>query len=223
MTIPALSASPGKAVPPRPPKVRLRAAAALLEPAILRRALVSAFIKLDPRTMIHIPVMFVVEIGSVITTVEFIDKPSLFVGLVTFWLWATVLFANFAEAVAEGRGKAQADTLRKARKDTVAHRLRFDGTLENIPSTQLKVGDRCVVSANQVIPGDGDVIEGIAVVDESAITGESAPVIRESGGDRSAVTGGTIVLSDQITVEITSSPGQTFLDRMIALVEGAAR
>jgi potassium-transporting ATPase ATP-binding subunit len=167
--------------------------------------------------------MFVVEIGSVITTIEFIDRPSLFVGLVTLWLWATVLFANFAEAVAEGRGKAQADTLRQARKDTVAQRLTAGGTIETVPSTQLKVGDRVVVSATQVIPGDGDVIEGIAVVDESAITGESAPVIRESGGDRSAVTGGTVVLSDQITVEITSSPGETFLDRMIALVEGASR
>jgi len=223
MTTPALSASPGNALTPRPPKVRFRAAAALLEPVILRRAAVAAVRKLDPRVMIHIPVMFVVEIGSVITTVEFIDRPSLFVGLVTLWLWATVLFANFAEAVAEGRGKAQADTLRKARKDTVAHRLTASGTLEPVPSTQLRAGDRCVVSANQVIPGDGDVIEGIAVVDESAITGESAPVIRESGGDRSAVTGGTIVLSDQITVEITSSPGETFLDRMIALVEGASR
>ena len=190
---------------------------------ILRRAAVAAVRKLDPRVMIRIPVMFVVEIGSVITTIEFIDRPSLFVGLVTLWLWATVLFANFAEAVAEGRGKAQADTLRQARKDTVAQRLTADGTLETVPSTQLKAGDRCVVSANQVIPGDGDVIDGIAVVDESAITGESAPVIRESGGDRSAVTGGTIVLSDQITVEITSSPGETFLDRMIALVEGASR
>jgi potassium-transporting ATPase ATP-binding subunit len=190
---------------------------------ILRRAAVAAVRKLDPRVMIRIPVMFVVEIGSVITTIEFIDQPSLFVGLVTLWLWATVLFANFAEAVAEGRGKAQADTLRRARKDTVAQRLTADGTLETVPSTQLKAGDRCVVSANQVIPGDGDVIDGIAVVDESAITGESAPVIRESGGDRSAVTGGTIVLSDQITVEITSSPGETFLDRMIALVEGASR
>jgi K+-transporting ATPase ATPase B chain len=223
MTTPALSASPGNALTPRPPKVRFRAAAALFEPAILRRAAVAAVKKLDPRVMIHIPVMFVVEIGSVITTIEFIDRPSLFVGLVTLWLWATVLFANFAEAVAEGRGKAQADTLRKARKDTVAHRLTASGTLEPVPSTQLRAGDRCVVSANQVIPGDGDVIEGIAVVDESAITGESAPVIRESGGDRSAVTGGTIVLSDQITVEITSSPGETFLDRMIALVEGASR
>jgi K+-transporting ATPase ATPase B chain len=223
MTTPALSASPGNALTPRPPKVRFRAAAALFEPVILRRAAVAAVRKLDPRVMIHIPVMFVVEIGSVITTIEFIDRPSLFVGLVTLWLWATVLFANFAEAVAEGRGKAQADTLRRARKDTVAHRLTAAGTLETVPSTQLKAGDRCVVSANEVIPGDGDVIEGIAVVDESAITGESAPVIRESGGDRSAVTGGTIVLSDQITVEITSSPGETFLDRMIALVEGASR
>src|ERR1700742_3962487 len=223
MTSPALSPSREDAVTPRPPKVRFRGAAALFEPAILRRAAVGAVRKLDPRMMIHIPVMFVVEIGSVITTVEFIVRPSLFVGLVTLWLWATVLFANFAEAVAEGRGKAQADTLRRARKDTVAQRLTADGTLETVPSTQLKAGARCVVSANQVIPGDGDVIDGIAVVDESAITGESAPVIRESGGDRSAVTGGTIVLSDQITVEITSSPGETFLDRMIALVEGAAR
>ena len=223
MTTPALSASPGNALTPRPPKVRFRAAAALFDPAILRRAAVAAVRKLDPRVMVRIPVMFVVEIGSVITTIEFIDRPSLFVGLVTLWLWATVLFANFAEAVAEGRGKAQADALRQARKDTVAQRLTSDGTLETVPSTQLKAGDRCVVSANQVIPGDGDVIEGIAVVDESAITGESAPVIRESGGDRSAVTGGTIVLSDQITVEITSSPGETFLDRMIALVEGASR
>jgi K+-transporting ATPase ATPase B chain len=223
MTTPALSASRDSAQPPRPPKVRFRGAAALFEPVILRRAAAAAVRKLDPRVMIHIPVMFVVEIGSVITTVEFIDRPGLFVGLVTLWLWATVLFANFAEAVAEGRGKAQADTLRRARKDTVAHRLSASGTIETVPSTQLKAGDRCVVSANQVIPGDGDVIEGIAVVDESAITGESAPVIRESGGDRSAVTGGTIVLSDQITVEITSSPGETFLDRMIALVEGASR
>ena len=174
MTTPALSASPDKTVAPRSPKVRFRAAAALFEPTILRRAAVASVKKLDPRLMIHIPVMFVVEIGSVITTIEFIDRPSLFVGLVTLWLWATVLFANFAEAVAEGRGKAQADTLRNARKDTVAHRLAFDGTIETVPSTQLKAGDRCVVSANQVIPGDGDVIEGIAVVDESAITGESA-------------------------------------------------
>jgi potassium-transporting ATPase ATP-binding subunit len=220
VTAPALSARPEE---DRPPKVRIRSAAALFEPAILRRAAVAAFVKLDPRVMVRIPVMFVVEIGSVITTVDFFARPDLFVGLVALWLWATVLFANFAEAVAEGRGKAQADTLRKARKDTVARRLSYDGTIEEVPSAQLKAGDRCIVTANQVIPGDGDVIEGIAVVDESAITGESAPVIRESGGDRSAVTGGTIVLSDQITVQITSSPGETFLDRMIALVEGASR
>jgi K+-transporting ATPase ATPase B chain len=207
----------------RPPKVRTRPAAALLEPAILRRAVFQAFVKLDPRVMAHIPVMFVVEIGSVITTVEFIGNPGLFVGLVTSWLWATVLFANFAEAVAEGRGKAQADTLRKSRRETVAHRLEDDGAIGTVPSTELKVGDRCVVTANQVIPGDGDVIEGIAVVDESAITGESAPVLRESGGDRSAVTGGTIVLSDRIVVQITSNPGESFLDRMISLVEGASR
>ncbi|HMD93726.1 MAG TPA: potassium-transporting ATPase subunit KdpB [Trebonia sp.] len=220
MTTSALPTIPDET---RPPKVRTRPAAALLEPGILGRAIKQAVIKLDPRVMIHIPVMFVVEIGSVITTVEFIASPSLFVGLVTLWLWATVLFANFAEAVAEGRGNAQADTLRKSRKDAVAHRLKPDGALEDVPSAQLKVGDRCVVTASQTIPGDGDVIEGIAVVDESAITGESAPVVRESGGDRSAVTGGTIVLSDRIVVQITSSPGETFLDRMIALVEGASR
>src|SRR6202046_1646254 len=143
MTTPALSASPGDALTPRPPKVRFRAAAGRLEAVILRRAAVAAVRKLDPRVMIRIPVMFVVEIGSVITTIEFIDQPSLFVGLVTLWLWATVLFANFAEAVAEGRGKAQADTLRRARKDTVAQRLTADGTLETVPSTQLTAGDSC--------------------------------------------------------------------------------
>ena len=207
----------------RPPKVRIRPAAALLEPAILRSAIAAAFVKLNPRVMIRIPVMFLVEVGSVITTVEFADRPTLFVGLVAAWLWATVLFANFAEAVAEGRGKAQADTLRQTRRETVAHRVRQDGSTEIVPSTQLRVGDRCVVAAGEIIPGDGDVIDGIAIVDESAITGESAPVIRESGGDRSAVTGGTVVLSDRIVVQITSSPGETFLDRMIALVEGASR
>jgi potassium-transporting ATPase ATP-binding subunit len=202
---------------------RNRRDAVLFEPAMARRAVVQAFVKLDPRVMIRIPVMFLVEIGSVITTIDFIGRPSLFVGLVAAWLWATVLFANFAEAVAEGRGKAQADTLRNSRRETVAYRLTGDGTIEVVPSTGLAVGDRCVVTANQVIPGDGDVVEGIAVVDESAITGESAPVIRESGGDRSAVTGGTVVLSDRIVVQITSKPGETFLDRMIALVEGASR
>jgi potassium-transporting ATPase ATP-binding subunit len=207
----------------RPPVARNRRAAVLFEPAMARRAVVQAFVKLDPRVMIRIPVMFLVEIGSVITTIDFIGRPSLFVGLVAAWLWATVLFANFAEAVAEDRGKAQADTLRNSRRETVAYRLTADGTTEVVSSTGLAVGDRCVVAANQVIPGDGDVIEGIAVVDESAITGESAPVIRESGGDRSAVTGGTVVLSDRIVVQITSKPGETFLDRMIALVEGANR
>jgi potassium-transporting ATPase ATP-binding subunit len=220
MTTSALPALPDER---RPPKARNRPGAALFEPAILRRAVFQAFVKLDPRFMVHIPVMFVVEIGSVITTIEFFGNPSLFVGLVTIWLWATVLFANFAEAVAEGRGKAQADTLRRSRRETVAHRLTADGAIEAVPSTALAVGDRCVVVANQVIPGDGDVIEGIAVVDESAITGESAPVLRESGGDRSAVTGGTLVLSDRIVVRITSNPGESFLDRMISLVEGASR
>jgi K+-transporting ATPase ATPase B chain len=159
----------------------------------------------------------------VITTVEFFSRPDVFVGLVTLWLWATVLFANFAEAVAEGRGKAQADTLRRGRRETMAQLLGPDGTIQEIPAAQLRAGNLTVVTAGQVIPGDGDVVEGMAVVDESAITGESAPVIRESGGDRSAVTGGTIVLSDRIVVQVTSNPGETFLDRMIALVEGASR
>jgi potassium-transporting ATPase ATP-binding subunit len=189
----------------------------------VRRALGEAFVKLDPRTMVRNPVMFTVEIGSVITTVEFFGRPDLFVGLVAAWLWATVLFANFAEAVAEGRGKAQADTLRRSRKETLAHLLQPDGTTREIPSAELRAGNLVVVAAGQVIPGDGDVVEGMAVVDESAITGESAPVIRESGGDRSAVTGGTVVLSDRVVVQITSDPGETFLDRMIALVEGASR
>ncbi|MGD0379542.1 MAG: potassium-transporting ATPase subunit KdpB [Acidimicrobiales bacterium] len=195
----------------------------MLDPAIMRRAVGEAFVKLDPRHMIRNPVMFVVEIGSIITTVQFITGPTVFVGSITLWLWATVLFANFAEAVAEGRGKAQADTLRRTRQQTMAFIVRPDGTTEEIPSANLQVGDHCVVHAGQVIPGDGDVIEGISTVDESAITGESAPVIRESGGDRCAVTGGTRVLSDRIVVQITSKPGETFLDRMIALVEGASR
>ncbi|HXX90727.1 MAG TPA: potassium-transporting ATPase subunit KdpB [Acidimicrobiales bacterium] len=221
--------TPGGAVvtapPPesRPPKVRTRPAASLVDPAILRRAVVEAFVKLDPRNMIRNPVMFVVEIGSVVTTIAFFGRPSVFVGSITLWLWATVLFANFAEAVAEGRGKAQADTLRRTRQQTMAHVLAPDGTTSTVASTDLQVGDLCVVEAGEVIPGDGDVVEGIATVDESAITGESAPVIRESGGDRCAVTGGTRVLSDRIVVEITSKPGETFLDRMISLVEGASR
>ncbi len=219
-------AGPTATAPPpetRPPKVRTRPASSLFEPSIMRRAVGEAFIKLDPRKMVRNPVMFTVEIGSVVTTIEFIGRPNLFVGLVTLWLWATVLFANFAEAVAEGRGKAQADTLRRSRKETLAHLLQPDGTTQQIPSTELRAGNLVVVTSGQVIPGDGDVVEGVAVVDESAITGESAPVIRESGGDRSAVTGGTVVLSDRIVVQITSNPGETFLDRMIALVEGASR
>jgi potassium-transporting ATPase ATP-binding subunit len=214
----------------RPPKVRTRAATSMFDPAIMRRAVGDSFVKLDPRQMARNPVMFVVEICSVLTTILFFQKlpsaksaDSVFVGLVAAWLWFTVLFANFAEAVAEGRGKAQADTLRKTRSETVARVRLPDGSLVTKASSELTIGDECVVPAGELIPGDGDVIEGIASVDESAITGESAPVIRESGGDRSAVTGGTRVLSDQIVVRISSKPGETFLDRMIALVEGAER
>jgi K+-transporting ATPase ATPase B chain len=202
----------------------------LVEPQILWRAIVDSFIKLNPRTLMRNPVMFVVGVGSVLTTFIFFrdlgsssTNENVFAGLVALFLWFTVLFANFAEAVAEGRGKAQAETLRKTRSETLAHRRRPDGTVEDVPSTSLDVGDECVVDAGEVIPSDGDVIEGIASVDESAITGESAPVIRESGGDRSAVTGGTRVLSDQIVVRITVHPGETFLDRMISLVEGSER
>ena len=176
------------------------------------------------------PVMFIVEIGSVFVTILWLrdigdadGDENVFAGLVAAWLWFTVLFANFAEAMAEGRGKAQAATLRQARSETMAHRRNADGTTTDVASSQLGVGDVCVVSAGEMIPSDGEVIEGIASVDESAITGESAPVIRESGGDRSAVTGGTRVLSDQIVVRITARAGETFLDRMIALVEGASR
>jgi len=180
--------------------------------------------------MIRNPVMFVVEVGSVLTTILFFRdlgsstaNENVFAGMVSLWLWFTVLFANFAEAMAEGRGKAQAATLRKTRAETMANVRQPDGSLVQKASTALQIGDLCVVVAGEVIPGDGDVVEGLATVDESAITGESAPVIRESGGDRSAVTGGTRVLSDEITVKITSRPGETFLDRMIALVEGASR
>ncbi len=197
----------------------------LWDAKIIRRALADALVKLDPRTMMKNPVMFVVEVGSVVTTVLlFGPKQSFAFNLqITLWLWFTVLFANFAEAMAEGRGKAQADTLRKARSETVARRLLSNGTVESVPSAQLRSNDVVLVAASELIPGDGEVIEGVASVDESAITGESAPVIREAGGDRSAVTGGTRVLSDQIKVRITSNPGETFLDRMIALVEGAER
>ncbi len=198
---------------------------AIWEWKIVRRAVVDALLKLNPRKMMGNPVMFVVEIGSVITSVMlFLGEPHFKFNLqITLWLWFTVLFANFAEAMAEGRGKAQADTLRKARSETMANRLLKDGTIEQCSSSKLRSGDTVMVAAGEFIPSDGTIIEGVASVDESAITGESAPVIREAGGDRSAVTGGTRVLSDQIKVEITSNPGETFLDRMIALVEGAER
>jgi len=201
----------------------------LADRKLLLRAIADSFGKLNPRMMVKNPVMFVVEVGAVLTTIELVHDtlrhmPHFGFGLqITLWLWFTVLFANFAEAMAEGRGKAQAETLRKARAETVAHRLRADGSLDAVPSSRLRSGDIVVVAAGEFIPGDGEVIEGVASVDESAITGESAPVIRESGGDRSAVTGGTRVLSDEIKIRITSNPGETFLDRMIHLVEGASR
>ncbi|MEU5666460.1 potassium-transporting ATPase subunit KdpB [Streptomyces longwoodensis] len=202
-----------------------RVGAGLFDPRQLVRSLPEACRKLDPRVMVTSPVMFVVWIGSVLTTAFAVTEPGDWFGwAISAWLWLTVLFANLAEAVAEGRGKAQADTLRRAKTDTVARRLRADGTREeHVPGTELTIGDLVVCEAGDVIPGDGDVVEGVASVDESAITGESAPVIRESGGDRSAVTGGTKVLSDRIVVRITTKPGETFIDRMIGLVEGAAR
>jgi potassium-transporting ATPase ATP-binding subunit len=219
---------------PRSDQYHERRHSNLLDRAILVPALWDSIKKLDPRRMARNPVMFVVEVGSVITTIVFIaglfngapalsgPNNELFVGQVTLWLWFTVLFANFAEAVAEGRGKAQAAALRRTRSETVARRL-IDGREEPVPATALVKGDHVVCEAGDIIPGDGDIIEGIASVDESAITGESAPVIREAGGDRTSVTGGTRVLSDRIVVEITANPGETFLDRMIGLVESASR
>jgi K+-transporting ATPase ATPase B chain len=212
---PAMSAAT-----PTPP---LRVQAGLIDPKMFLTSFPDAVRKLDPRVMVHSPVMFVVEVGALGCTVLAIKTPTTFAWWVVVWLWLTVIFANLAEAVAEGRGKAQAASLRRAKTETIANRLRGDGTVENVPATQLTLGDRVVVVAGEVIPGDGDVVEGIASVDESAITGESAPVIRESGGDRSSVTGGTQVLSDRIVVEITARPGESFIDRMIALVEGASR
>jgi potassium-transporting ATPase ATP-binding subunit len=193
---------------------------------LVRSAAWSSLLKLNPRNMMGNPVMFVVEIGSVVTTALLVIHPHeafRFNLQITLWLWFTVLFANFAEAMAEGRGKAQAETLRRARSETMANRIDSGGKIEQIASGKLRVGDLVSVTAGELIPGDGEIVEGVASVDESAITGESAPVIREAGGDRSAVTGGTRVLSDQIKVKITSNPGETFLDRMIALVEGASR
>lgn len=201
-----------------------RVGGGLFDPKQLVRSLPDALRKLDPRVMITSPVMFVVLVGSVVTTVlAALDPGDWFGWAITAWLWLTTIFANLAEAVAEGRGKAQAETLRKAKTDTVARRVSRDGSEERVPGTDLRIGDLVVCEAGDVIPGDGDVVEGVASVDESAITGESAPVIRESGGDRSAVTGGTKVLSDRIVVRITTKPGETFIDRMISLVEGAAR
>jgi len=223
-------------------KARRKGNISIWNPKIIRAAIPASFKKLDPRVQVRNPVMFVVEIGSVVTTIEFVrllfTAPSptvprtiliyetIFVLAVAIWLWFTVVFANFAEAMAEGRGKAQAETLRRARTTTMAKRLATpdrSGKVEEVPAPQLRKGDLVLVEAGDQIPGDGDVIEGVASVDESAITGESAPVIRESGGDRSAVTGGTRVLSDWIIVRISANPGETFLDRMIALVEGAKR
>ncbi len=209
---------------------------------IIRQAIIDSFVKLDPRVQLRNPVMFVVEVGSAVTTIEFVrllfTQPSgaftrsaltaetIFVLAVAIWLWFTVLFANFAEAMAEGRGKAQADTLRKARTTTMARRLASrsrNAAVQEVAAPELRKGDYVLVEAGDVIPGDGEVVDGVASVDESAITGESAPVIRESGGDRSAVTGGTRVLSDWVVIQVTANPGETFLDRMIALVEGANR
>ena len=226
-------------------KTRRKGAISIWDPKIIGAAIPESFKKLDPRVQVKNPVMFVVEVGSVITTIEFVrllfTQPSgsftrqvltyetIFVLAVAIWLWFTVVFANFAEAMAEGRGKAQADTLRRARTTTMAKRLTTPGRpdrfskVQEVAAPDLRKGDLVLVEAGDVIPGDGDVLEGVASVDESAITGESAPVIRESGGDRSAVTGGTRVLSDWIVVQISANPGETFLDRMIALVEGAKR
>ena len=205
----------------------------MFDPAIIKRALVEAFVKLDPRVVAKNPVMFVVEIGSVVTTYLFIkdvmahNGNALFTGQTSLWLWFTVLFANFAEAMAEGRGKAQADSLRRAKSDAMARKISDGDPMstheEQVPAPQLRKGDIVVCEAGDIVPSDGVVIAGVASVDESAITGESAPVIRESGGDRDAVTGGTKVLSDRIVIRITSNPGESFLDRMIALVEGAQR
>src|SRR5215471_3000373 len=223
-------------------KTRRKGDISIWDPKIIRDAIPESFKKLDPRVQLKNPVMFVVEVGSVITTIEFVrllftaptptfprttlTYETIFVLAVAIWLWFTVVFANFAEAMAEGRGKAQAETLRRARTTTMAKRLLGrdrSSKFEEVAAPELRKGDLVLVEAGDAIPGDGDVVEGVASVDESAITGESAPVIRESGGDRSAVTGGTRVLSDWIVVQISANPGETFLDRMIALVEGAKR
>jgi K+-transporting ATPase ATPase B chain len=200
-----------------------RISAGVFNPRQLVTSFPDALRKLNPKHQLRNPVMFVVWVGSVLSTVFAIGDPGVFTIGVALWLWFTVLFANLAEAVAEGRGKAQAETLRRSKKETVARRLTEDGSEESVPGVELRIGDLVVVEAGEVIPGDGEVVEGIATVDESAITGESAPVIRESGGDFTSVTGGTTVLSDRIVVKITTKPGESFVDRMIALVEGASR
>jgi len=231
MTASTLSApAPGPATPSAtPPGAPRKVGGGLLDPGQLVRALPLAVAKVNPVTLIRNPVMFIVEVGAVYTTVEALIHSSVFVWLIAVWLWLTVVFANLAEAVAEGRGKAQAETLRRSRTETTARKLSgwapgATGVQETeVSAASLTLGDLVVVEAGQVIPGDGDVVEGVASVDESAITGESAPVIRESGGDRSSVTGGTRVLSDRVVVRITSRPGESFVDRMIALVEGASR
>ncbi|MEU9079454.1 potassium-transporting ATPase subunit KdpB, partial [Kitasatospora sp. NPDC048538] len=226
MSTPTLTPAPADQADRAESAASHRVSSGLLDPKLIVASLPDAVKKLDPRVMVKNPVMFVVEVGSVVTTVSAIASPSVFAWVITLWLWLTTVFANLAEAVAEGRGKAQADTLRKTKTESVARRLTdwpASQAEEEVPGTALRLGDHVVVEAGQVIPGDGDVVEGVASVDESAITGESAPVIRESGGDRSAVTGGTKVLSDRIVVRIASEPGKSFIDRMIALVEGAAR
>ncbi|MFC4912780.1 potassium-transporting ATPase subunit KdpB [Actinomadura gamaensis] len=221
--------APSPAPEPPAPAAKRKVQGGLLDPKQLVKSLPDALRKLDPRTLWRNPVMLIVEIGAVWTTVLAVLHPSFFAWAIVVWLWLTVVFANLAEAVAEGRGKAQADALRRAKTDAVARRVldwepgRTDLREEEVGAPQLRQGDVVVVEAGQIIPGDGDVVEGIASVDESAITGESAPVIRESGGDRSAVTGGTKVLSDRIVVRITQKPGESFIDKMIALVEGANR
>src|ERR1039458_9245123 len=226
--MPILTVSPSEDVASIVPRKGSRSRP-LLDPPIVKRAITDALVKLNPRHMMKNPVMFVVEAGAVMTTLLTVRDLAAGAGIAGFtfqislWLWFTVLFANFAEAMAEGRGKAQADTLRKTKTETSARRLESGGRTEMVAAALLRSGDIVLVEAGELIPGDGDVIEGAASVDESAITGESASVIRESGGDRCAVTGGTRVLSDHILVRITSNPGNTFLDRMIALVEGATR
>ncbi len=197
----------------------------IFDPKIIVPAIGDAFKKLNPVTMVRNPVMFVTEVGALVTTVEVFasHESKAFTGQISVWLWFTVLFANFAEAMAEGRGKAQANTLRASRTQTTANRLRDNGKTEQVSADQLRKGDVVLIVAGEAIPGDGEIIEGAATVDESAITGESAPVIREAGGDRSSVTGGTRVLSDEIKVRISANPGESFLDRMIGLVEGAKR